>query len=71
MPVTTPGRAMGSTKSSDMVSRPRMRERASAPAARVPSTSAAAVEAAATCSESERAARMSSRPAASGNHFSV
>jgi hypothetical protein len=48
IPVMIPGRAIGRTSSSDTVSRPKKRERQTAAAARVPSTSAIAVEAVAT-----------------------
>ena len=48
MPVTIPGRAIGSTKRSEIASRPKNFARASAAAASVPSTMASAVDTSAT-----------------------
>ena len=56
MPVMMPGSAIGRIRSSEIASRPKKRERATAAAASVPSTSASSVEIAATRTLSESAA---------------
>ena len=54
MPVMMPGSAIGRMRRSDTVSRPKKRERLTAAAASVPSTSATSVEIAATRAEEKR-----------------
>src|SRR5688500_4685213 len=71
IPVMIPGSAMGSTTSSDTVSRPKHRDRATAAAQSVPSTRATSVEIAATRKDSPSAAQMSGRSQAAPNHRSV
>ncbi len=66
-----PGRAIGSTNSSVMVSLPRNGRRAMANAARVPSASAISVATDATTSDSRIACQMSSRANATSNQCSV
>ena len=67
MPLTTPGSAIGRISSSEIASRPKKRARASAAAARLPSTSAIAVDQAATSKLSLIAAHTSSRIQATPN----
>ena len=57
MPVTTPGSAIGRMISSETVSRPKKRNRCSARAAMVPSTSATSVATMATCTDTQTASR--------------
>ncbi|MNF68751.1 hypothetical protein D3C84_506170 [compost metagenome] len=71
MPVTMPGRAMGSTSKSDTTSWPKKRLRAMAPAARVPSTMAARVASPATSSDSWMARHTSGLFSVTSNHFRV
>jgi hypothetical protein len=71
MPVITPGNAIGRIKSSEIASRPKNFARASAPAASVPSTSAIAVDQAATSKLRRIAAQTSSRCQATPNHTVV
>ena len=66
-----PGSAIGSTSSIENASLPKKRWRHIASAASVPSSSASSVAAAATCSDSPTASRMSGRRAAAANHCSV
>ena len=70
-PVMIPGRAIGSSSSSDTAFLPKKALRHRAPAASVPSTKAMAVDRAAILSDSVTACRMSLRPAASLNQRSV
>ena len=56
-PVTTPGSAIGKMISSETVSRPKNRNRCSASAAIVPSTSAISVATRATCTDTQTASR--------------
>ncbi len=67
MPVTTPGSAIGRISSSETASRPKKRLRASAAAASVPSSSAMAVDQAATWKLSVMACQTSSRAQATPN----
>ena len=71
MPVTMPGSAIGRISSSEIASRPKNVVRASAAAASVPSTSAVAVEYAATSNDSRIAAQTSLRSHATANHCVV
>ena len=57
IPVTTPGRAIGSTSRKVMASRPKKRKRETAAATAVPRTSATAVARPAALSESRSASR--------------
>ncbi|MCY1384294.1 hypothetical protein D9M69_725320 [compost metagenome] len=66
-----PGKAMGKMTSSEIVSRPKKRVRATAAAVIVPKTSAIAVEIAATRSDRNSASQTSARPMVTPNHFSV
>ncbi len=61
MPVTMPGSAIGRMISSETESRPKNRNRCSARAAMVPSTSATSVATIATCTETHTASRAPSR----------
>ena len=61
IPVMMPGSAIGRISRSETVSRPKKRERQTAAAASVPSTSAISVEAAATWSDRRSASRTSGR----------
>ena len=65
-----PGSAIGRISRSEIVSRPKNRERQTAAAARVPSTSASSVDTAATCSDSASASQMSCRAHATANQRS-
>ena len=67
MPVTTPGSAIGRISSSEITSRPKNLLRARAAAANVPSTSAMAVDQAATWKLSVMACQTSSRSQATPN----
>src|SRR5919202_1462282 len=69
IPVTTPGRAIGSTSRKLTASRPKKRKRATAAAAAVPRTSATAVASPAAFSESPSESRASSFSHAARNHF--
>ena len=71
MPVTMPGRAIGSTSSRVMPSRPKKRLRQRAAAASVPRTRAMAVATAATCTDSHSAFQMSWRSQATANQRRV
>ena len=71
MPVMMPGSAIGRMRSSDTASRPKKRERLTAAAASVPSTSATSVEMAASQELSVSAFQMSCRPQATANQWSV
>ena len=71
MPVMTPGSAIGRISSSEIASRPKKVARASAAAASVPSTTAMAVDQAATSKLSRIAAHTSSRCQATPNHCVV
>src|ERR1700722_1581481 len=71
MPVTIPGRAIGSTKRSEIASRPKNFARASAAAASVPRTMASAVDTSATRMERPSAAQISGRFQATPNQRSV
>ena len=71
MPVMMPGSAIGRTRRSETVSRPKKRERQTAAAARVPSTSAMSVEAAATWSDRSSASWTSGRAHATPNQRRV
>ena len=71
MPVMMPGRAMGNRISSEIWSRPKNFARLIAAATNVPSTSASAVEIAATCSDRYSGGQMSARFHATANHLSV
>jgi hypothetical protein len=71
MPVTTPGRAMGRMISRETVSRPKKRNRCSARAAIVPSTSAMAVATSATSTETTMAFRAPSLSQAATHHCVV
>src|SRR5919202_500519 len=68
IPVTTPGRAIGSTSRNVIASRPKKRNRETAAAAAVPSTSATAVASPAAFSERTSAERASSFSHAAWNH---
>ena len=69
IPVTTPGSAIGSTSRNVIVSRPKKRNRLTAVAAAVPSSSAIAVANPAAFSESTSALRASSLCQAVPNHL--
>src|SRR5438876_12221037 len=69
MPVTTPGRAIGRTSRNVIASRPKKRNRLTAVAAAVPSTSAIVVAIPAAFSDRTRALRASSLCHAAWNHF--
>src|SRR5918912_2541805 len=69
IPVTTPGRAIGSTSRNVTASRPKKRNRLTAAAAAVPSTSATTVASPAAFSDSTSALRASSFSHAARNHF--
>src|SRR5919198_907981 len=69
MPVITPGKAMGRTSRNETASRPKKRNRVTALAAAVPSTSATAVASPAAFSERTRASRASWFSQAAVNHF--
>src|SRR3954469_10337135 len=71
MPVTLPGRAIGSTRMNDTASRPKNENRATPNAAIEPMTSATPVATNATRTDSQRAERTSSEFHASENHFVV
>src|SRR2546421_9925836 len=71
MPVMIPGSAIGSRSSSETASRPKKRKRWIAAAAAVPSTSAIAVAAAPTLSDSQSELRASGACQASWNQWSV
>src|SRR3954452_9914003 len=69
MPVTTPGRAIGSTNRNEIVSRPKNLKRCSANASADPSSMAKAVAPSAALIESFSASRTSELSQASPNHF--
>src|SRR5919198_3494202 len=69
IPVTTPGSAIGRTSRKLIASRPKKRNRLTAAAAAVPSTSATAVASPPAFNESTSAARASSLSQAARNHF--
>ena len=71
MPVTMPGSAIGSSRSSDTTSRPKKRLRWTAAAASVPSTSAISVATDATRTDSQNAAQKSTRLNALPHHSKV
>ena len=71
MPVMMPGSAIGRMRSSETASRPKKRERLTAAAASVPSTSATSVAMAATRALSVSAFQMSCRSQATANQCSV
>ena len=71
MPVTIPGKAIGSTNRSETASRPKNFVRARAAAASVPSSSASAVDTSATRIESHSASQMSGLPHATANQRKV
>src|SRR5919202_1105157 len=71
IPVMTPGRAIGRITTNETRSRPKNRNRATANAAIVPSTSAMPVAASAALIESQKAVRASSFRHAEPNHLSV
>ena len=71
MPVTMPGRAIGSSSTNDTVSRPKKRNRWTANAASEPSRIAMSVAPAAACSESRSASRMSGFVTASAYQWVV
>src|ERR671933_1330298 len=69
IPVTTPGSAIGRTRRKLTASRPKKRNRLTAAAAAVPSTSATTVASPAAFSDSTSALRASSFSHAARNHF--
>src|SRR2546423_14438716 len=69
IPVTTPGRAIGSTSRKLIASRPKKRKRLTAAAAAAPSTSAKRVARPAAFSDSTSASRASWLCHAAWNHF--
>ena len=71
IPVTMPGSAIGSSRSSETTSRPKKRLRCTAAAASVPSTSAMVVATVATRTDSHSAAQKSVRVSAFPHHWSV
>ncbi len=71
MPVMMPGKAIGKMTKSDIVSRPKNLDRATAAAQSVPKIIATIVEIAATRSDSPSASQTSGRPQVTANHFSV
>jgi len=71
IPVMMPGRAIGSITSSDTASRPKNRDRDTAAAHSVPSTSAIKVEIEATCTDSFNASHTSGRLQVMLSHFRV
>ena len=71
IPVIIPGKAMGRMTRSEIASRPKNRDRATAAAQSVPSTIAISVETAATRSDNHKAVHTSGRPHVTANHFMV
>ena len=71
IPVIIPGKAMGRITSSEMVSRPKNLDRATAAAVSVPRISARTVEIAATLTDSAMASQTSLRPNVTPIHFVV
>lgn len=71
MPVMIPGKAIGKISNIETKSRPKNFVRASAAAAKGPSTIAITVDQHATCADNRMARHTSSRSRAMANHFVV